>query len=258
MPLPRSGCERDRGNVGVGNRVAILTGGAGGIGQAIATKLVADGCYVVIADQNEEGAHAVAAQLGQRATGCYVDIADAESCLALTQQAIETVGTVAILVNAHGITGPFDASWRISLEDWERGLRVNLSGVFHICRHVVPHMRERGYGRIVNISSIAGLEGNPNNVTYSAAKAGVIGFTRALAKEVARDGIMVNAVTPGTIDAPMLRELSAEHEQALLATVPMGRVGKPDEVAELVAWLCSDACSYSTGAVYDVSGGRAR
>jgi 3-oxoacyl-[acyl-carrier protein] reductase len=148
-------------------------------------------------------------------------------------------------------------TWDLTTEDWQRVLAIDLSGVFYCCRAVLPHMRAQRYGRIVNVASIAGKEGNPNALPYSTAKAGVLGLTKALAKEVAREGILVNAVTPAVIETDILKQVSPEHVQYMVSRIPLGRVGQPAEVAALVAWLCSDECSFSTGAVFDISGGRA-
>src|SRR5690606_20055868 len=156
-----------------------------------------------------------------------------------------------------GIAGRSAPLWEQSNEEWDQVVAVNLNSVFHFCKAVLPTMREQQYGRVVNIASIAGKEGNPNAVAYSATKAAVIGLTKAVAKEVAKDGILVNSVAPAVIMTPLLEQVSKEHVEYMLTRIPMGRPGQPDEVASLVAWLCSREVSFSTGACYDISGGRA-
>lgn len=244
-------------------RSALVTGGARGIGLAIAARLVADGAQVALSDVDLERATTEAARLDGDASrpasamAVRLDVTDPTSADAGIRAAVEAFGGLDILVNNAGIHGPSVPAWEMPLEEWHRVLAVDLHGVFYCCRAALPHMRARRYGRIVNIASIAGKEGNPNALPYSTAKAGVIGLTKALAKEVAKDGIIVNAVTPAVIETDILKQVSPEHVQYMLSRIPMGRVGQPDEVAALVAWLCSDECTFSTGAVFDISGGRA-
>jgi 3-oxoacyl-[acyl-carrier protein] reductase len=171
--------------------------------------------------------------------------------------ASERTGRVDILVNNAGIAGRSAPCWEITLEEWTQLLHIDLTGVFLGCKTVLPGMIANGYGRIVNIASIAGKEGNPNAVPYSAAKSGVLGLTKAVAKEVATKGVLVNAITPAVIETEILQQVSEEHVRYMTSRIPMGRVGQPREVAELVAWLASDAVTFSTGAVFDISGGRA-
>jgi 3-oxoacyl-[acyl-carrier protein] reductase len=171
---------------------------------------------------------------------------------------VETaLGHVTILVNNAGIAGRSAPAWELSVDEWQQVIGIDLTGVFLGCRAVLPGMLERGYGRIVNIASIAGKEGNPNAVPYSAAKAGVIGLTKSIAKEVATQGVIVNAVTPAVIETEILKQVSEEHIAYMTSRIPMGRVGQPEEVAALVRFLCSREVSFSTGAVFDISGGRA-
>ncbi|MDR7536874.1 MAG: SDR family NAD(P)-dependent oxidoreductase [Armatimonadota bacterium] len=249
---------------GFGGRAALVTGAARGIGLAIAGRLVAGGARVALADVDLARAAAEADRLGKiagrpdgAAMAVHLDVTDPASVDAGVRATIDAFGGLDILVNNAGIHGPSVPTWEMPLEDWHRVLAVDLHGVFYCCRAVLPHMRAKRYGRIVNIASIAGKEGNPNALPYSAAKAGVIGLTKALAKEVARDGIVVNAVTPAVIETEILQQVSPEHVAYMLARIPMGRAGRPAEVAALVAWLCSEECSFSTGAVVDISGGRA-
>ncbi|MBA3380184.1 MAG: SDR family oxidoreductase [Chloroflexota bacterium] len=239
------------------DQVAIVTGGARGIGLAVATRLVADGASVVIADIDADAASQAAQALGKHAVGLRLDVTDEEQWAAGVDSVGSTFGPVSILVNNAGIAGRAAPTWELSVAEWQQVIAIDLGGVFVGCRAVLPGMIERGYGRIVNIASIAGKEGNPNAVPYSAAKAGVIGLTKAIAKEVATSGVIVNAVTPAVIETEILKQLTDEHVAYMTSKIPMGRVGQPEEVAALVRFLCSNEISFSTGAVFDISGGRA-
>ena len=216
-----------------------------------------EGGIVVLADADFDQARTEAKRLGHGAFAEKMNVADIGSVTSAITATIDRLGRLDILVNNAGIHGPSVPISQLTDEDWYNVLAVDLTGVFYCCRGVIPHMRDRKYGRIVNISSIAGKEGNPNAIPYSSAKAGVIGLTKALAKEVARDGILVNAVTPAVIDTDILKQVSPQHMEYMVSRIPIGRVGQPEEVAALVAWLCSEECSFSTGAVFDISGGRA-
>ncbi len=238
-------------------RVAIVTGAGRGIGAATAARLAADGYRVVVADLNAGAAAVTASRLGAVAFPATVDVTSEASVRAMVADVLDRVGRIDALVNNAGVTGDSAPCWELPDGEWERVLSIDLSGVYYGCRAVLPHMRERGWGRIVNVASIAGKEGNPNAVPYSAAKAGVIGLTKAVAKEVATSGILVNAVTPAVIETPLLEQLTPAHIQYMTSRIPMGRMGQPDEVAALIAWLCSEECTFSTGAVFDISGGRA-
>ncbi len=221
-------------------RVALITGGASGLGAAVAVRLAQDDVEIVTLD---------------RADGAdlQVDVSDADA----VRSAIGGLGRVDILVNSAGIVGPNKPMWEVLDDEWHATFAVNTFGTFAMCRAVVPGMIERGWGRIVNIASMAGKDGNPNLAAYSASKAAVIGLTKSLGKELARHGVLVNVVAPAVIQTPMNATTSPEVLEHLTSLIPMGRLGRPEEVAELVAWLASDACSFSTGAVYDISGGRA-
>lgn len=240
-----------------GERVAIVTGAARGIGAAMATRLAADGYRVVVADIDNEEAARTATRIGAAASPARVDVTNEASVRAMVADVLDRMGRIDALVNNAGIAGTSAPCWELPPGEWERVLAIDLSGVYYGCRAVLPHMRERGSGRIVNIASIAGKEGNPNAVPYSAAKAGIIGLTKAVAKEVATSGILVNAVAPAVIETQILEQMTEAHVQYMVSRIPMGRVGQPEEVAALVSWLCSEECSFSTGAVFDISGGRA-
>jgi 3-oxoacyl-[acyl-carrier protein] reductase len=239
------------------NRVAVVTGGARGIGLAVATRLIADGARVAIADIDRTAAERAAQTFGDRATGVALDVTSPDQWTAALSDLADRWASVSILVNNAGIAGRNATTWELSIEEWNQVIAIDLTGVFVGCRAVLPGMIDAGYGRIVNIASIAGKEGNPNAAPYSAAKAGVIGLTKALAKEVATLGVIVNAVTPAVIETEILKQLTDEHIAYMTSRIPMGRVGQPEEVAALVGFLCSDQVTFSTGAVFDISGGRA-
>jgi 3-oxoacyl-[acyl-carrier protein] reductase len=238
-------------------RVALVTGGARGIGLAIARRLATDGARVALVDLDKSAVEAAAGELGAASLPVVADVTRTDE----VERAVAAVdtrwGRLDIVVNNAGITGGSKLTWELTDEDWNRIIACDLTSVFLVSRAAVRLMLPRRSGRIVNIASIAGKEGNPTLVPYSTAKAGVIGFTKALAKEVASHGILVNAVAPAVIGTDLVKQMSKETVDYLVAKIPMGRVGRPEEVAALVAWLVSDECSFSTGAVYDLSGGRA-
>jgi 3-oxoacyl-[acyl-carrier protein] reductase len=215
---------------------------------------------VAVADVDEAAATDQARRVRSRGGGAfavYLDVTDPRSSVQAVDAVLQREGRLDVLVNNAGIAGQAAAVAEYPLEEWRRVLAIDLDGVFYCCRAALPHMLERGSGRIVNIASISGKEGNPNMSAYSAAKAGVIGFTKALGKEVATRGVYVNCVTPAVIATDILKQLNDEAVGYMTARIPMGRTGQPEEVAALVAWLASNECTFSTGAVFDISGGRA-
>ena len=238
-------------------RTAIVTGAAAGIGEAIAVRLANAGATVAIADVNLSGAQRVAAALPNLSFAIEANVADATSVFRAVEQVLQQTGQIDILVNNAGIAGPAAYIWEQTDEDWQRNIAINLTGVFNFCRAVVPHMRSRSYGRIVNIASIAGKEGNPRMTPYSATKAGVIGLTKALGKEVATDGICVNAVSPAVVQTQILDQLTPAQVAYMTDKIPMRRTGKPEEIANVVHFLASSECSFVTAQCYDASGGRA-
>lgn len=239
---------------------AIVTGGARGIGLAIARRLAQDGYAVAIADIDLPTAEAAAAALreaGYPALALQADVTQPADATAMVQAVVERWGRLNVLVNNAGIAGRNQPFTEVTLAEWNQVLNIDLTGVFLCSQAAVRAMLPQGAGRIVNIASIAGKEGNPGLQAYAAAKAGVIGLTKSMGKELAKKGILVNAIAPAVIETEILQQVTPEMVQYMLDRVPMGRFGKPEEVAELVAWLVSPACSFSTGAVYDLSGGRA-
>ena len=241
------------------DRAAIVTGGARGIGLAIATRLQESGARVSLWDLDAGALERAAGGMGGAGQihTCAVNLADCEAVSSAAETTAAAFGKIDILVNNAGITGGNAKTWELNPEDWRRVMEVNLNGPFYCCRAVVPHLLRNGYGRIVNIASIAGKEGNPNASHYSASKAAVIALTKSLGKELATSNITVNAVTPAVIATDILGQMQQSHIDYMLSKIPMGRFGTREEAAALVAWLCSAECSFSTGAVFDLSGGRA-
>jgi 3-oxoacyl-[acyl-carrier protein] reductase len=229
---------------------ALVTGAARGIGFACAQRLRAAGCRVVGVDLGTPALAEAAAHLD---VATELDVSDA----AAVRRLVAEHGPFDIVVNSAGVVGPNKPMWEVSDDEWRSTMAVNLDGVFQVCRAVVPAMVERGWGRIVNIASIAGKEGNPNLAAYSASKAAVIGFTKSIGKELATTGVLVNSIAPAVIATPMNSDTAPEVLQYMIAKIPMARTGSAEEVAALVLWLSSDECSFSTGACYDISGGRA-
>ena len=235
---------------------AIVTGGARGIGIGIAQRLAREGCRVALWDQAFDVFDAVAAGFAPVSMHT-VDVADysrVERAFADTEKAL---GTIDILINNAGINGPVAPVWEYPLDAWDRVLAVDLTGIFHCCRVAVPHMRARSYGRIVNVASIAGKEGNQGIAAYASAKAGVIGFTKSLARELVDSGILVNAIAPALTETDLFRQMTPEHIALAKSRIPMGRTLQVPEVAAMVAWIASPECSFTTGFTFDLTGGRA-
>ncbi|MGC8468321.1 MAG: SDR family NAD(P)-dependent oxidoreductase [Acetobacteraceae bacterium] len=235
---------------------AIVTGGASGIGFAVAARLAAEGARIALWDADAEAlARAREALPGAHATA--LDLTEQPLVEAAARATAAAFGRIDILVTSAGITGPNAPLADYPVAAWRRVMEVNVNAVFYCNRAVVPVMQGAGYGRIVNIASVAGKEGNPNAAAYSTSKAAVIGMTKSLGKELARSGITVNCVTPAAVKTPIFAQMSAAHIDYMLAKIPLGRFGTVEEVAALIAWLASRECSFSTGAVFDISGGRA-
>jgi 3-oxoacyl-[acyl-carrier protein] reductase len=226
-------------------RVALVTGAASGIGAAAARRLLAEGATVVTLDLRAEGPEGAVALAGDVSSSADVNAA------------VAAAGPVDILVCCAGVPGRSLQTVDVPDEEWKRVMAINADGVFFCNRAVIPGMVERGYGRIVNLASIAGKEGNPMAAAYSASKAAVIGLTKAIGKDLARTGVAVNCIAPAVIETPILEGITQEHIDYMVERIPMGRMGSAEEVAALICWLASEECSFSTGATYDISGGRA-
>jgi len=235
-------------------RHAVVTGGASGIGLAIAQRLAGSGARVTIWDIDAKAAEKAAAGLAGQFVAA--DVSQFDSVERAVAATLRHASAIDVFINNAGITGPNVKVWEYPLDGWRDVFRINLDGVFHCCRAVVPHMRARNYGRIVNIASVAGKDGNPNASAYSASKAAVIALTKSLGKELADTGIRVNCVTPAAVRTPLFAQMTQAHIDYMLSKIPMGRFGESDEIAALVAWLATEECSFSTGAVFDLSGGR--
>jgi NAD(P)-dependent dehydrogenase (short-subunit alcohol dehydrogenase family) len=236
-------------------RTAVITGGASGVGFDTAKRITAEGGTVALWDRDPDALSRAQEALGSALT-IEVDVAEWLQIERAAQSSFEALGHIDIVVAGAGITGPNLSLDEYPIDDWARVINCNLTGVFYTCRAIVPFMRKADYGRIVILSSVAGKEGNPNASAYSASKAGVIGITKSLGKELAKTGIRVNAVTPAVFRSPMLRQMKPEFIDFMLSKIPMGRFGEPTEVTSMICWLASDEASFSTGAVFDISGGR--
>lgn len=236
-----------------------MTGGGQGIGLSIAKRLLASGASVTLWDQNVEALASAQKELaaGSLVSVTRVDVADYEQVAAASALAVSQHGKVDIMVANAGISGPNFTTWEYPIDDWEKILKINLTGIFYCCRAILPHMLERNYGRIVTVASIAGKEGNPNASAYSASKAGVIALTKSLGKETAKSNIAVNCITPAAARTRIFDQMKQEHIDFMLSRIPRGRFLQLEEASSLVAWLVSEENSFTTGAVFDLSGGRA-
>lgn len=236
-------------------RTAVITGGASGLGRAVAKRFVAEGGKVALWDVNADWLADVAGEVGAAHTA-LVDVSDAAAVTAAAAGTAAALGRIDVLVCSAGITGATAPAHEYPLDSWERVVEINLNGLFYCCRSVVPYMLQNGYGRIVNVSSVAGKEGNPNASAYSASKAGVIGFTKSLGKELAGKGIIANALTPATFESPILDQLPASQVDYMRSKIPMGRLGEAEESAAMILFMASEECSFTTASTFDTSGGR--
>jgi NAD(P)-dependent dehydrogenase (short-subunit alcohol dehydrogenase family) len=236
-------------------RTAVITGGASGAGKALAARLIAEGASVALWDQNADALAQVQSEIGA-AYIHVVDVSDSKSVQSAADASHAALSRVDLLACSAGITGATAPVVDFPIDSWKRVVDVNLNGVFYSCRAIVPFMIATGYGRIVNVASVAAKEGNPNASAYSASKAGVIALTKSLAKELAMSGVLVNAVTPAVFETPLLQQMPQSQIDFMKSKIPMSRLGQVPEVVSMICWLLSDECSFSTGAVFDISGGR--
>jgi NAD(P)-dependent dehydrogenase (short-subunit alcohol dehydrogenase family) len=246
-----------KNKIDLNGRIAVVTGGAQGFGRAITERFVESGAKVAIWDFDQALAEKTANEVGNAVSAFKVDVSDLTAVEATRDTTLKAFGKIDILVNNAGITGNNKTVWDIDLDDWRKVMRVNLDGPFICCKAIVPAMIEKKYGRIVNIASIAGKEGNPNAAHYSASKAGVIALTKSLGKELAAHDILVNAVTPAAAKTAIFDQMTQQHIDFMLSKIPKNRFVLVEELAAMVAWLASEDCAFSTGAVFDISGGRA-
>ena len=236
-------------------RTAVITGGASGVGRAIAERITAEGGKVSLWDLGVESLETAKAATGA-VHSVALDVSDYDAVARAAAACNTAFGRIDILVNSAGVTGATVPVKDFPVDNWKQVIDINLNGLFYCCREVTPFMLANGYGRIVNLSSVAGKEGNPNASAYSASKAGVIGLTKSLGKELATSGVIVNAVTPATFKSPILDQLPQSQIDYMQSKIPMGRLGEMGEVAALICWLASDECTFSTAATFDISGGR--
>jgi len=238
------------------NKVVIITGAGSGIGKETAQRMIDNGAKVALWDYNQETLDNIQNKLGKNSLSVNVDVSDEASVKNAANKVRNNIGTPSILVNCAGVAGINASIEKTDPNEWRRVININLTGTFLCCREIIADMVNNGYGRIINIASVAGKEGNPNAAHYSASKSGVITFTRSLGKELAETGVLVNCITPAVIETEMLSQVSNEHKAYMVSKIPMGRMGQPNEVAALICWLSSQECSYSTAAAFDLSGGR--
>ncbi|KFG69360.1 SDR family NAD(P)-dependent oxidoreductase [Microvirga sp. BSC39] len=246
-----SGSRRFKG------RKAIVTGGASGIGLGVSARLALEGAQVAVWDMSEDALALAGDSIGAGVTTIRVDITDPQAVERARDETLAALGGIDILVASAGITGPNTTVAEYPVDAWRQVIEVNLNGLFYCNRAVVPSMLAGGYGRIVNVASVAGKEGNPNASAYSASKAAVIGLTKSLGKELAKNNITVNCVTPAAVRTPIFDQMTQAHIDYMLSKIPIGRFGTVEEVTALICWLVSEECSFTTGGVFDISGGRA-
>tara|TARA_B100000686_G_scaffold143292_1_gene150819 strand:- start:16488 stop:17240 length:753 start_codon:yes stop_codon:yes gene_type:complete len=238
------------------NKVVIITGAGSGIGKETAKRMIESGAKVVLWDYNQDTLNSIQNTLGNSSHAIKVDVSDENSVKSGADKVRNNIGEPSVLINCAGVAGENATVENTNVDEWKRVININLTGTFICCREVITDMIKNKYGRIVNIASVAGKEGNPNAAHYSASKSGVITFTRSLGKELANSGILVNCITPAVIETEMLSQVSDEHRAYMISKIPMGRMGQPSEVSSLICWLSSSECSYSTAAAFDLSGGR--
>ncbi|WP_425983009.1 SDR family NAD(P)-dependent oxidoreductase [Brevundimonas sp. TWP1-2-1b1] len=236
-------------------RTAVVTGGASGLGKASAARIVAEGGMVVLWDLNADALKATAEEVGATHV-VALDVSDADAVAAAAEQSNTALGRIDILIASAGITGATVPVHEFPIDSWKRVVDINLNGVFYCSRAIVPFMLANGYGRIVNVASVAGKEGNPNASAYSASKAGVIGFTKSLGKELAGKGVIANSLTPATFESPILAQMPQSQVDYMRSKIPMGRLGEVDESAAMVCFMASEECSFTTASTFDTSGGR--
>ena len=239
-------------------RVAIVTGGVSGIGRAIAQRMADSGAIVSLWDRDADALAKAAKELGEKAKvhTATADVSNYQQVAAAAKATATALGKIDAVVNSAGVAGANAMVWEYPVDEWVRVHNINLHGTFYVCREVVPYLQKNGYGRIVNIASIAGKEGNPTASAYSSSKAAVIGLTKSLGKELAKQNITVNCVTPAAVKTPIFDQVSQQHIDYMLQRIPMGRFGLVEEIASMVCWLCTEDASFSTAAVFDLSGGR--
>ena len=238
------------------NKVVIITGAGSGIGKETASRMIKNGAKVALWDYNQDTLNAIQNNLGSSSYAINVDVSNENSVKNAANLVRKDIGSPSVLVNCAGVAGDNATVEKTEVDEWRRVININLTGTFICCKEVVSDMIKNNYGRIVNIASVAGKEGNPNAAHYSASKSGVITFTRSLGKELASTGILVNCITPAVIETEMLAQVSDEHKAYMVSKIPMGRMGQPSEASSLICWLSSKECSYSTAAAFDLSGGR--
>lgn len=236
-------------------RTAVVTGGTGGLGLAVARRFIAEGGQVALWDMNAEALAKAADEIGAKHTA-VLDVADPAAVAQAAGNSAAALGRIDVLVNSAGITGATAPVHEFPIDSWQRVIDINLNGLFYCCREVIPFMLANGYGRIVNVASVAGKEGNPNASAYSASKAGVIGLTKSLGKELAGKGIIANALTPATFESPILDQLPPSQVDYMRSKIPMGRLGEAEESAAMILFMASEECSFTTASTFDTSGGR--